>query len=302
MAWFALAVTVAACGGTATAPTTPATLPATTAAVTTVATDAPDTPLDPEPWALAVVGDFGDGGTAEYEVAAALRDWVDAHPEIRAVVTTGDNLYTEDVAAAWTAPYGWLEEGGIPVWAVAGNHDVESPARRAAVAAAFGEMPGWRLRRVGVVSVVLLDSTRIESAAQSAWLEGVAAEIGDAPWIAVFHHPLHSCGRHGSDEQVIDRWGEQVAGAMLVLNGHDHGYQRFATDRGWSVVTGGGGRRLYELGRCPAGTDGPVAAAQTHHFLGITGDRTGMRVEAIGVDGRILDAFQVTWPASPQRP
>lgn len=262
---------------------------ATTALVTTT-TIAEDT------WSVVVVGDFGDGSAAELEVAAAMQAWVVGRPESRALVTTGDNFYTSDVAAAWEVPYGWVEDVGLPVWPVPGNHDIERPGQWQASVTAFGGFPRWRVRDVGNVTFVLLDSNQLRSAEQQAWLEDTVATLGGRPWVAVFHHPWWSCSTHGSEAAVDEMWGRLLQGAVLVLNGHDHNYQRFAAERGWSVVTGGGGHRLYPITACPGGTTPPVAAVAAHHFVAISGNAGGLLVEVIGADGAHIDTFRVEFP------
>ena len=248
-----------------------------------------------EGWALAVVGDFGYGQSDESEVAAAIEAWVGAHPNTAALVTSGDNFYTGDVEAAWSEPYGWVAGRGLAVWPVPGNHDIESAGQWQASVFAFGGFPIWRTETVGSLTLVLLDSNQIESTQQLAWLEATVAGLGSRPWIAVFHHPWRSCGPHGSAVAVEARWGGPLSGARLVLNGHDHNYQRFETERGWSIVTGGGGRSVYAVGECPPGTSPPVAAVEAFHFLGIVGDGAGFTVEAIGVDGRVFDSVRVDY-------
>jgi len=78
-----------------------------------------------------------------------------------------------------------------------------------------------------------------------------------ARWkVAVFHQPAYSCGTHGSSPEVQREWVRlfQRSGVDLVLNGHDHDYQRFAPIGGVTYVVTGGGAELYEVGDCPAGT------------------------------------------------
>jgi hypothetical protein len=279
---------------TATSPSTPATSstgaePTTTALVTT-------TTVAEDDWSVVVVGDFGDGGAAELEVAAAMQAWVVARPESHALVTTGDNFYTSDVAAAWEVPYGWVGEVGLPVWPVPGNHDIESPGQWQASVTVFGGFPRWRRETLGAVTFVLLDSNQVRSADQRAWLEDAVATLGTKPWVAVFHDPWWSCSTHGSRSAVDEMWGDLLQGAVLVLNGHDHNYQRFASESGWSVVTGGGGRRLHPIAACPTGTAPPVAAVSAHHFVAITEAGGGLLVEVIGVDGAHIDTFWVEFP------
>lgn len=247
-------------------------------------------------WSVVVVGDFGDGGEAEREVAEAMRAWVEARPGTQALVTTGDNFYTSDVNSAWEEPYGWVDATGLQLWPVPGNHDIESPGQFQASVTAFGSFPRWRTRDIGGVTFVLLDSNQVRSTEQRAWLERTTALLGDRPWIAVFHHPWWSCGAHGSEAIVDEMWGDVLPGAVLVLNGHDHTYQRFESESGWSVVTGGGGRGLHPMTVCPEGTASPAMSVEQHHFLAITGEPGGLLVEVVGVDGGRIDAFRVRLP------
>ncbi|HLE38880.1 MAG TPA: metallophosphoesterase [Acidimicrobiia bacterium] len=277
--------------GSVASPSTSRVEPTSTTTTTAVATTTPG--ASAEPWALVVVGDFGDGGEAERAVADAVAAWVLEHPETRALVTTGDNFYTADVAAAWLEPYGWLDGAGLGVWPVPGNHDLETPEQWLANVAAFGSFPRWRTESVGETTLVLLDSNQMGSGEQQAWLERITSDLAGRPWIAVFHHPWVSCSIHGSTPGVDERWGDLLAGATLVLNGHDHNYQRFRTESGWSIVTGGGGRRLYGLTECPPGTPEQVAAAESFHFLTIVGGSGVITVEAHEVDGTVFDSVVV---------
>lgn len=252
-----------------------------------------------EPWSVVVVGDFGDGSETEYAVAAAIRHWVETHDDTVALITTGDNFYTGDVVAAWSVPYGWLEDTGLHVLAVPGNHDIQKPAHWQANVAAFGSFPGPRAFRFEDTTFVLLDSNQAVSPDQELWLETTVRDLAGEQWIAVFHHPWRSCSLHGSSPEVETAWGDVLGDAALVLNGHDHGYQRFATESGWAVVTGGGGRRLYDIGMCPEGTVEPVISAKQHHFVVIRGGPEGLSGEAVALDGTVIDRFEITQPNRP---
>ena len=46
--------------------------------------------------------------------------------------------------------------------------------------------------------------------------------------MAIWHHPRFSSGEHGSDASVWPFWDALYrAGADVVVNGHDHDYERF---------------------------------------------------------------------------
>ena len=67
------------------------------------------------------------------------------------------------------------------------------------------------------------------NSAQVKWLRAdLAAHAGDHV-IAYWHHPRFSSGEHGNDDTVQPFWDAlYAAGADIVLNGHDHDYERFA--------------------------------------------------------------------------
>jgi hypothetical protein len=158
----------------------------------------------------------------------------------------------------------------------------------------LGSFPRWRTREAGGVTFVLLDSNQVSYPSQTAWLEGVTSGLGGRPWIAVFHHPAVSCGRHSGPEEVrTSVWEPMLDGVRLVLNGHDHNYQRFATKDGWRVITGGGGRSLHPIVGCVAEVPELEAAVSAFHFLTIEGSGDAATVTAHGVDGAVLDQFLV---------
>jgi hypothetical protein len=116
----------------------------------------------------------------------------------------------------------------------------------------------------------------------------------------VFHQPAYSCGRHKSSPEVQREWVGlfQRSGVDLVLNGHDHDYQRFAPIGGVTyVVTGGGGAELYGVGDCPAGTPRPVVFNDdVHQFLYVSATASEMEGHAVSAAGGVLGSFELTEP------
>jgi hypothetical protein len=72
------------------------------------------------------------------------------------------------------------------------------------------------------------------TAAQVKWLEQDLAGHPAACTLAYWHHPRFSSGVHGGDAGTAPLWDTLYAhGADVVLNGHDHDYERFgAQDTG----------------------------------------------------------------------
>lgn len=253
-------------------------------------------PVDPPtgPFRFVVLGDFGNGSQGELKIAGAIDDWTDAHP-INALVTTGDNVYESGAPArfaeAWHGPFGWVSRERIPVVATLGNHDIETQA--GAPVMGLLDMPSrWYTRRIGPVEFIVLDANRPTDPRQLDFLRHVLAS-STARWkIAVFHQPAYSCSRHGSTPEVDDLWLPLLArdGVDLVLNGHDHAYQRFGPINGTTyVVTGGGGASLYHEDDCPDGTPTPDVKRVVHHFVTLVVSGSRLRIEAFDSRLRPID-------------
>ena len=102
----------------------------------------------------------------------------------------------------------------------------------------------------GNVHFVGLD-TELTGPEQAAWLDADLAAT-DKPWKIVFgHKPPYSSGEHGSDGAFRNHFVPLIEkhGVQLVLNGHEHDYERTRPIENVTyVVTGGGGRHLRSVG------------------------------------------------------
>jgi acid phosphatase type 7 len=135
------------------------------------------------------------------------------------------------------------------------------------------------------------------AAAQSAWLNLRLKEPTSECSIAYWHHPRWSSGPHGNNPHVDTLWRLLYsAGAEIVINGHDHLYERFkpldpdsTVDEADGLVefvvgTGGGALRRFPGGRNPGiskkqveGSYGVLVleleARQAHYrFIATTGE------------------------------
>jgi 3',5'-cyclic AMP phosphodiesterase CpdA len=248
-------------------------------------------PAGPVRSGLVAFGDFG-GGEAQPSVARAIERWAAGH-RVDALVTTGDNVYErgepERFAAQLDEPYQELRRTR-PLWVTLGNHD------------SYGGHGAEQLRHLGLpalpyakslpgLQLLFLDANRVDPA-QTSWLEARLGEPGPALRAVVFHHPAWSCSRHDSSPQVVGSWVPIIERhrVALVLNGHDHNYQRFVSDGGVTyVVTGGGGKPLYPLDACATGTPRRVAGIVRHHFVAVEVRDGSLAVTVVADDGTVLD-------------
>ncbi|MDX6647153.1 MAG: hypothetical protein QOK40_2880 [Miltoncostaeaceae bacterium] len=94
---------------------------------------------------------------------------------------------------------------------------------------------------------------------QEKWLRADLAAHPAACTLAYWHHPRFSSGQHGSTASIQPLWQTLYDGnADVVLNGHDHDYERFApqTPTGAAdpargirqFVVGTGGKNHYAIG------------------------------------------------------
>ena len=90
---------------------------------------------------------------------------------------------------------------------------------------------------------------------QVRWLEADLAAHPSDCLLGYWHFPRWSSGRHGSQEVVDPIWQVMAEhGADVVLNGHDHTYERIQADGIQQFVVGTGGRSHYPFERGPLPT------------------------------------------------
>lgn len=146
----------------------------------------------------------------------------------------------------------------------------------------------------GDVHFVALDTERI-SPEQAAWLDADLSASA-LPWQIVFaHRPPFSSGEHGSDA-AFRRYFVPVLESHrvpLVLNGHEHDYERTKPQNGVTyVVTGGGGHSTRPVDR----SSFTAFAESVLHFVyvEITGPR--LLLHAIDGIGREFDQVLIELP------
>ena len=205
---------------------------------------------------------------------------------------------------AWRRDWGGLWDR---LYAVAGNHDLDSPrglelwreivpARRPAPP--YCEGLGFELR-LGPVLVLGLDTTSgLVNALQRDWAAASLAGTSAAHRIAVYHEPAFPLGLHRGhaldalpDER--DRlWTTLEAGGVsVVLNGHEHAYARSEIRRSTAiqqVITGGAGGDLYGT-PCP---DYDVFLPE-HHLVVLDADDRRLVLRALDLSGRVIDEIEI---------
>jgi acid phosphatase len=247
---------------------------------------------------IGVIGDWGVKDPALGDVIRLMGGFNGGRP-LDAVVTTGDNAYVTGTSAE--AAYARrqltpLLRRGTRLYASLGNHDEYTLGGRP-VMRAFGIKARWYTAVVGPVQLVVLDANRTDDPAQLAFIKRTLAAPRPVPYrVLVFHQPVGSCSYHGPEPGVVKNWLPLFGGRVdLVLNGHNHTYERFTGPAGTPyVTTGGGGARLYPSARIAC--RGPVKVSfldTVYHAVRLTATPQRLVVEAIGLDGTAFDSVTV---------
>jgi len=206
-------------------------------------------PAAPAARTLLAVGDIASCSSNGDEQTAAL---VSRIPGTIAVL--GDIAYENgsdaDFADCFEPSWGKL----VPrIKAALGNHEYNTPGAAPAIELFGLPAHGWYSYSLGAWHVIVLNSNCSEvggcgrGSPQVRWLQSDLAAHPTRCTLAYWHHPRFSSGIHGSDTTYAPFWDILArAKADLVLQGHDHDYERFAPIKGIrSFVVGTGGKSHY---------------------------------------------------------
>ena len=184
------------------------------------------------------------------------------------IATLGDTAYedgtTEQLEQCFGGSWGLVKDR--IKFAVTGNHDVHAdggePLQEYMGSAAVREGHTWFSDTLGSWHLVVLDGNCgllrdlcTSQSDQLRWLHEDLASSQARCTLALIHQPRFSSGDHGDDPAIASFWDElYAANAELVVDGHDHDYERFApqapdgmanNDRGIvEIVVGTGGADL----------------------------------------------------------
>ncbi|HUE99826.1 MAG TPA: DNRLRE domain-containing protein [Anaerolineales bacterium] len=199
--------------------------------VITLGSDSPSTPTPPLPAGAEVfvgAGDIAscDNDNDDDEMTAQLLDAIPG-----TVFTTGDNAYSDGTYAEYMDCYeptwGRHKERTRPV---PGSHDYHTPGA-AGYFQYFDNIPEYYAYDLGAWRIYAMNSEIDISpnGPQVTWLQSDLAENPSECVLAYWHRPRWSSGvEHGRDPTVQTLWEVLYdAGAELVLNGHEHNYERF---------------------------------------------------------------------------
>ena len=245
-----------------------------------------------------VIGDNGTGGSAQYALADQMAAWHKRFPFVL-VVMVGDNLYgaerPQDFSKKFETPYKALTDDGVKFYASLGNHD----SREQRYYKPFnmdGKLYYTFKAPKQDVRFFALESTYMDGD-QIKWVENELKTSTDKWKICFFHHPLYSSARtHGSElklRAVLEPMFLKYD-VSLVLNGHDHVYERIKPQNGIQYFVTGSGGQLR---------DGDLRKGSPLTAKGDDTDRVFMLMEINGDDlwyaaindsGKVIDSGSMT--------
>jgi hypothetical protein len=193
-----------------------------------------------------VVVGAGDIASCQSTGDEATAKLVDDMPNAT-VLTLGDHAFEDgtkgEFAECYEPSWGRFEDRTMPT---VGNHDYQTPGASGYFGyfgpAAGDPDKGYYSYDLGDWHVVSLNSMCGNAASEFrqpggcgpdspmvSWLEQDLASNPKACTLATFHHPLFNSGNLGNHPNTKPIWDAlYAAGADVVLNAHQHAYERFA--------------------------------------------------------------------------
>ncbi|NUP09298.1 MAG: metallophosphoesterase family protein [Polyangiaceae bacterium] len=233
-----------------------------------------------------VLGDSGDG-TADQE---ALAEQLSTVP-FDLMLHVGDIAYPAGGFAEFQANFFDYYDNILmhhPFFPVPGNHEYRT--KDAIPYRALFDLPNnerWYSFDWGVVHFVGLDTEQMGET-QTRWLAADLAKNEKKWTVAFLHKPAFSSGFHGSDGGVREDFVPlfEKYGVDIVLQGHDHHYERTKPQNGITYfVTGGGGAGTYPV----EPSDFTAVAQEVVEFLYVTADDNELAVHTIDATGKEFD-------------
>lgn len=265
-------------------------------------------------------GDIAVCGTSFDEATARIVDSVTTADSIAkvedAVFTAGDHVYPNGGATYWQTC--WKSSWGDTTKRIMrllrptlGNHDLDNGFGEAYYSifgkAAGAKGKGYYAYDLGEWKIIALNSEIVTNPAfspetrreQEDWLKKELAGSTKKCTIAIFHRPRFSSGGHSGDLRMTGIWNILYeANVDLVLNGHEHHYERFSpqtpaglrdTVRGITqIIVGTGGADLTGI-RNPVQPNSVVRIQGHYGVLKLTLGAGEYQHAFLDISGRIWD-------------
>jgi hypothetical protein len=213
------------------------------------------------------------GQDTDEETAALLRDLPGY------VFTLGDNQNDtdslEDFQNCFDQSWGQYKDRMIPV---IGNHEYYTE-NASGFFSYFGDLAGpleqgYYSRNLGDWHIIALNSNCNQiggcgsDSEMARWLEQDLQQNRQRCTLAMWHTPRWSSGWHGNNNEMDTIWGLVARyGVELVLNGHDHFYERFSPMNEEGVMDYENGTRSFIVGTGGASLRGLYNSTQNSEVI-----------------------------------
>lgn len=199
---------------------------------------------------VVAAGDMTNGAARSEtgRVAAAQR------PDF--VLTLGDEQYPAGALADFRSkydktPWGALKPSTKPA---PGNHEYMTPG--AAGYFSYFSVPAYYAYDLGCGWRGYALNSEVAMSTQASWLRSDLAAHPASKVLAYWHRPRYSSGtHHGSDPAMQPLWDALTGRKALVLNGHEHNYERVRVSGVRQFVVGTGGSAGYGFGPPVTGSE-----------------------------------------------
>lgn len=234
---------------------------------------------------MIAAGDIAQCSSSNDEATASVVNGIPG-----TVAALGDNAYengsASDYANCYDPSWGAFKARTKPS---VGNHEYQTVGASGYYnyfgAAAGDPTKGYYSYDLGAWHIVVLNSncsfvSCAAGSAQEQWLRADLAANTKSCTLAYWHHPRFNSGSsHGNNTAVAPFWDALYQfGAEVILNGHEHVYERFAPQTPSAVadpalgirefVVGTGGRSFYAFGTPKANSE--VRNNNTYGVLQLT--------------------------------
>ncbi|MAG56436.1 MAG: hypothetical protein CMJ83_09110 [Planctomycetes bacterium] len=267
-------------------------------------------PIAPDRYRIVAVGDVRTLPLRWHKVSKRM-----FHHESDALFAIGTGDYPSDgrrykqwIAQFFKPARAFL--GHMPLWPAIGNHEStrrhdDLTRKEESKYFSLFELPGnerWYRVDYELLTLLIIDSnSRMgPGEAQYKWLRKQLRSLRNRFTIVAFHHGVLTSGPHGklhADETPRERPLDEgrrflvplfeMYGVDLVLNGHDHLYERSEKDGVVYIVTGGGGAPLYKINE--SANRFQKVAVSANHYLTLDIAPAGIELAAVDTAGKVLD-------------
>jgi hypothetical protein len=196
---------------------------------------------------IAAAGDLCSPSIGDCAGTADLLDLINP----TAVLTLGDNAYVSGTMDEYNAEYKpyWGRQD-FRVYPSPGNHEFVTQGAQGYLDYFGNRAPGlWYSFDLGAWHIISLAGDGVFAGAGSPQEQFLRADLAAHPsqcTLAFWHEPRFSSGmEHGSDTAISAIWNDlYAAGVDVVLNGHEHNYERFDPQNANGVADANGIREF----------------------------------------------------------